>query len=1093
MRRRKGVGSYRALAAKAGALGAAFAIAFTVVPAVDAEPDKATETESASAEETGLAPHDSLWTGVDPTGETSVVPGAEGAPDTASGEPAYTELGGAGLTSPTRNSSPTVDGELAPTLDGMLQQGGDQLTAREISIRPAGKSDEGDKLYRLDGYVVKLHNAETDEAQEVPYVSFLRGETDAELGVIESAEIDGRQADINEDVELFSFPRPGSGVFLPHPWPAEVNGDMITFNTKKIDLSEETHFSVTFTLEGDGEDETAWTLYEGEETAGDLKEKLGQAKPTPRAGDPVRGDRVRVVVQVGGDRLADSDSNNATQESGRASNVFRYSGEPGAVLQLYEPLYRGEFTNLQAGRSNTDRDRMRPIDEEWATCTSDVNGECTFDIPVSGPGTQPYYWVAMTKASPGFEVQEYIRAGGSGAWEEGSETLRYAFATPNMSTSGGKTFYSGAYYKNVGPKEDGWGSDYEYRNTGWEPSSFMWEVKSRADRVALEELEYRTPLGVFQQRRVNPPLPNRCGLRVGFIIDVSTSMGNGIGTMQAILNGREKTKKQEAVKGVLPELANTSTEIGLVTFASDTPGVTGRLTRNKPNILEPLKMNNESDRKTAQEWVDRLYATGDTNWEAGLKQFADYNRQNPGAKYDVVYMITDGNPTRNVTTRYPNPNPAFERKPQNGFDTEFRYVEAAMGVANTLKEQGTRVVPVGIPSNWPWGQNPDRELQISEHNLMAISGKNPDGSNASLRYSNFVTYKDSDVFRQALINTLNTCAITVERRFYEGDGEPTEGPTISNTRATTKEENNEWGYEGVLRPQGRNEERKTEYPDKFVAGPDRYEATFKLNGETPYDNVQIREQKKVPQGWQPMPTKDGKNAQCFDANKNPVTVNNLDQLGDQLGVPPTNDFQLDNVPAVGGIHCVVYYRKPTQPSGFDFLIKKVDAEDNTVSLDSAEFELRPLNDDGTIGEPKEKNQDGAAPNSSMLKWTNLDPGRFVLIETKAPQAQNGPAYSLLPQPIYFSVTADGGSYKVKLLENAQDKTGKELNDQNLTFPVVGFDLTAQQADQSQLLEFKVANVRVGNLPKTGGLGVAPWLLAALMLMALGGTLARKRA
>lgn len=1066
--RRMGASSFSALLAKAGVLATAFAVAFMGIPTAGAEPVDATATDGTRVKETGLAPDDSQWTSIDSNGEISVVPGAAGAPDTAPGESAYTELNQEMPTSLTPNSSPVNEDEQPLPLDPLLPQKTDLAEPDEISVHRDGISDEGDQIYRLDA-TVEFSLAETIGTDDV---SFLRGNATAEIADIESVTINNEEVDVTEDVELFSYPRPGSGVFLPNPWPEDVTGDMITIDTQGAFLTEETSFSVTFTLKDDTQDETPWKRYTGQDTAKTLNEKLDGAKPEARVGGSVPSNQVRVVVQVGGDRLLGNQQNAATRVDERNEAVFRYSGEPGAVLQLYRPLHNNTFTNYEAGRENTVRDpEMVPIEQDWATCTSDTKGECTFDIPTSGPDTYPYYWIAMTEASPGFEVQRVVRAGGSGSdLTEGGLVLRYAYATPNIEDSGGKTFYSGTFHQNVSPNE-GWGADHEYRDRSrWEPSSFMWEVQSRRDRVFLQHLEYRTPLGIFQQRRTNPPLSNRCGLRVGFIVDTSGSMADGIGTMRKILTGKSSRRDRNPVQGVFDALANTSTEVGLVTFSTNSPG-----SRSEPNIVSPLKLNSENDRRRATEWANGLGARGDTNWEDGLKQFADYNDANPGAKYDVVYMITDGNPTRNITgNRF-----------MNGFDTEYRHVEAAMGMSNTLKSQGTRVVPVGIPSNWP-SHDPSAQLNLSENNLEAISGVNPDGTSPTLRYSNFLTYTDSDVFRQALINTLNTCAISVERRFYEGDDTPSEGPTISNTRATTKEENNRWGYEGKLSPEGRQTEHKTEYPH-IVAGPDVYHATFTLNGETPYSEVEIREQKRVPEGWQRMPVKGGDNAQCFDANHNPVDVTNLDQSGD----PPTNDFKLNNVPMVGGIHCIVYYRKQVEPTGFNFHVAKVDAENNATSLEGAKFELRPLNEDGSRGEPI-PNAGVPAPESSKFEWNDLEPGRYVLIETQSPTAQDGKTYSLLAQPIYFSVTAEGDGYKVKLLDNAQDRTGKELNQKNLTFPIVGFNLTNQQADQPQLLKFEVANVHVGNLPKTGGIGVAPWILVALTMMLLGGTLTRKR-
>ncbi|WP_272913558.1 SpaA isopeptide-forming pilin-related protein [Corynebacterium pilosum] len=545
---------------------------------------------------------------------------------------------------------------------------------------------------------------------------------------------------------------------------------------------------------------------------------------------------------------------------------------------------------------------------------------------------------------------------------------------------------------------------------------------------------------------------------MGLIVDTSGSMGKtGINTIKQILaGGSGKT-------GFIDEVGKTQTELGFVRFDDDSPA--------ENNIVSPLSMNSDIDREKSKKWVGKLNSdNGGTNWEAGLRQFAEYNNANPALKYDVVFMITDGNPTRLDT----------KTKNDNGFDGEFRHVEAAMGMANTLKAQGTRVVPVGIPANWPRRASGtgETQLSVSDHNLQALSGMNSDGSSTSLRRSDFATFTDADVFRQALINTLNDCAITVERRFYEGD-DPNAIPSRDNTRPTI-EESRQWGFDGVLTPAGgQRTEQTKEYP---TAEPDsdNLVARIGLNGTTNYSSIAVREETgKIPETWERMPAEGGQHAQCFRRNGDPVSVTNLDSR-DQAN--PTNDFQLNNVPLAGGIHCVVYYRAKTIPTTYDLRLRKVDATDTTVSLDGAEFELRSLNDEGQPGDVLPTK---SGDNTGEFVWDDLPLGSYVLTETRA--AAGG--YSLLPQPVYFKVEYDSDELAFFLLEGPNDRTGQRLDgaSPSLNFPIVDFMVADQQVDLA------IANVRAGELPKTGGAGVGLWIAAGILLIAAGAIGARRRA
>lgn len=393
-----------------------------------------------------------------------------------------------------------------------------------------------------------------------------------------------------------------------------------------------------------------------------------------------------------------------------------------------------------------------------------------------------------------------------------------------------------------------------------------------------------------------------------------------------------------------------------------------------------------------------------------------------------------------------------------------------MGMANTLKSQGTRVVPVGIPANWPFriGNVGETQLSVSDHNLQALSGSNDLGE-STLRAKNFATFQNADVFRQALINTLNTCAITVERRFYPGE-ETDVVPTPENTEPTVQQ-SSDWGFDATLVPSVGSESTSTQLPEP-TAGSDNLIATLELNGSTNYDSITIREQiDMTPDGWVRMDAGGGQHAQCVDANGEPVQVTNLES---RSTADPTNDFVLSDVPALGGIHCIVYYRAD-QPGTFDLLLRKVDATDNTIALDGAAFELRRLDvEEGQSAVVPASHQEPGQTGEYM--WNELELGRYELVETRAP----ADGYSLLPQPVYFAVDQNDGELSLLRLSGPEDVAGTEAQ---LSFPVVAFEASDNRVTMS------LANVKSGTLPDTGGAGVTAWIALGVLVYAVGAAIA----
>lgn len=126
----------------------------------------------------------------------------------------------------------------------------------------------------------------------------------------------------------------------------------------------------------------------------------------------------------------------------------------------------------------------------------------------------------------------------------------------------------------------------------------------------------------------NPPMPQRCGLRIAVVADLSTSLN------YADSNGFTESKK--AANALIDSLAGTPAELGIYNFAGSAP----RNPRGSTHNENPPYISLQSDDgvSRAKGFVSNWDGNGSTNWEAGLKQVAAGN-------YDVVYFITDGMPT----------------------------------------------------------------------------------------------------------------------------------------------------------------------------------------------------------------------------------------------------------------------------------------------------------------------------------------------------------------------------------------------------------------------------------------------------------------
>ncbi|WP_182113158.1 MULTISPECIES: DUF11 domain-containing protein [unclassified Actinotalea] len=294
----------------------------------------------------------------------------------------------------------------------------------------------------------------------------------------------------------------------------------------------------------------------------------------------------------------------------------------GTTLQLYDGGSGGPTT---------------PVAEDWATCTSDADGDCSFVVPDTqaglfgcrGAGTgancDRRFWIVQTAAPTGFVVNTQLRTGnGNGT---GSQLTSYQFRTGNQLRAG--TTYTSQ-------------------------SDFMVGTGS-TNRTASG--------GVWQQSRLNPEPLQQCGLSVALILDLSGSV-----------TPSQLTQLKGAADTFVDSLVGTPSEMALFSFSTATPAEGA--TQNYPGLV-PISTQGGADTFKARyaSWT----AGGGTNWDRGLAAAAE-----AAATYDIAVVITDGDPT-------------FYSQPSEGPGNFNRVREIENGIfsANALKAQSTRVLAVG--------------------------------------------------------------------------------------------------------------------------------------------------------------------------------------------------------------------------------------------------------------------------------------------------------------------------------------------------------------------------------------------------------------
>lgn len=604
-------------------------------------------------------------------------------------------------------------------------------------------------------------------------------------------------------------------------------------------------------------------------------------------------------------------------------------------------------------------------------------------------------------------------------------------------------------------------------------------------------------------RVANPPMPQRCGLRIAVVADLSTSLN------YADSNGFTESKR--AANALIDSLAGTPAELGIYNFAGGAPRAANGSTygQNPPYI----SLQSEQGVNRAKSIVANWQGDGSTNWEAGLKQVAAGN-------YDVVYFITDGMPT------YSSKAPGLKL---GGEFVQESALNQAIDAANELKAAGTRIVPIMVDLTvggtharhttvtqdlvlknvrW-WNSN----VSNSEPGLYWQFTKNYVDAASYLKTNTTANFELAfkgdgfSVFERTPDGRWNNITRNQSKWTYGPRGVKTMGEDISGTGDTIRVEQysklaaqmKQIGEQLASRCNGVVKVKKRiidENGKVLEDGAPGWEFTLSAknnvissgNGPLVHQSMKVtsgsesdkgtaswnieseREQSLVlaetqKQGFtlfrrgDTLDSTGDFNAVCTqtrDGKTSPLKVENVGEFGFRVKMSESNKV-------LSSISCVVdNYEAPDTKPGKLTLEKAeyVDGEGVKIlpGLGGATFDIYP----SAGGQPDHSGGPvyTITPDQKSIEITET--GTFYLVETMAPAG-----LSLLPEPVAFEISID--------------QETKEY-----TVSVVGGSSPLIKAEGSgELMIMQVTDTKTGKLPKTGGNGVLLWTLFGAVIASCG--------
>ncbi|MEN0086011.1 MAG: DUF5979 domain-containing protein [Leifsonia sp.] len=236
--------------------------------------------------------------------------------------------------------------------------------------------------------------------------------------------------------------------------------------------------------------------------------------------------------------------------------------------------------------------------------------------------------------------------------------------------------------------------------------------------------------GMLAQSLQNPAVQQMCGLRIALVLDQSGSMA-----------GAKQTALKAAADDVVTSLTGTPSTLAVYTFSAAAGPSVGATSTATAASAQPLHT-----------FIDGLPAPSSyTNWDRGLGQV--------GAGFDLVILLTDGNPT------------TYAGGGVDGSNARIAYVEQGMFSANRIKGAlGERLVAVGIG------------VDGGAENLRAVSGPTAG--------SDYFTASDTGFGATLKQLATGSCSntMTIQKRI-----ETAAGTIVDNSPAADG-----WGFSGTV-------------------------------------------------------------------------------------------------------------------------------------------------------------------------------------------------------------------------------------------------------------------------------------------------------
>ncbi|OEX93974.1 hypothetical protein A0K93_09560 [Corynebacterium sp. BCW_4722] len=633
-------------------------------------------------------------------------------------------------------------------------------------------------------------------------------------------------------------------------------------------------------------------------------------------------------------------------------------------------------------------------------------------------------------------------------------------------------------------------------------------VKAERENVVSTVPESR-PAGEkwLEPRLPNPGLPEKCGLKIAVVADLSTSL------RYADTDGFIASRN--AAKQMVDTLAGTSTEIGVYHFArqagADTDGAVS--VQDQSGVGEV--------KRAIDKWTESN--GGATNWEAGLKQVQ-------GKGYDVVYFITDGMPTWDDTGWQPIVTGNDPNQPDTGAYVQAKSVNQAIKAANQLKMEGTRIVPLMVELKLKAGNPVTRDYVLKD--VLPNGSHKPgevrfqrerfgwENSDVKNELRDYAVYKDpgSDYIVNMEIavkagywNFLrDTTNVTDDPKQWtwgtrevkqlgediSGAGQTIDvkGYTQLAAHLTALAEGLKDNCEGTFTVQKRivkaDGSVEKAHAEDWTFAVNAGAKVLDLGNNSLTSNSTRTTSAEGNVSWRTV-NADSTTFSVVETRKDPYRIFQRDGANAVCSIRDTADsttsFNLPitnngedgikvNIPGYSHVTCVFDNYEP-KDEFVKLELEKLDGTDNTT-LSNAEFEVR-----------SERKGDGPY----LVTWdeasqtykteAKLGPSKtYYLVETKTP-TKEGQRYSLLVAPVEFQIVAGEKGYVVQI------RDGEEW-----TSELVGAGLWTERPQEFDAATgyLQVANVRQGNLPKTGGSGLQLPILLGGALIAAGALMGRRK-